>query len=177
MDLEKVRAKTVDLLLQVVPDRPRALKIETQILNWAIKHCLCHGYGVWDEEKRSMVVYWEHPHVRHMYRCKAVNTVQCLKRHPSAQHRLLAKRLTVKTLIFDKPWAVVPEMWEKSFEAAAHRQLRREIVGETSFDGLLECNRCKSRKVTYCILQTRAADEASTVFAYCTNCSKRWKTS
>jgi len=42
-------------------------------------------------------------------------------------------------------------------------------------DSLLQCFKCKKRKVVDYQLQTRSGDEGMTVFAYCTACGNRWK--
>ncbi|KAI6354969.1 hypothetical protein MCOR25_008402 [Pyricularia grisea] len=37
------------------------------------------------------------------------------------------------------------------------------------------CRFCPSKKVRYTTLQTRGADEGSTVFYFCEGCSQKWK--
>lgn len=39
----------------------------------------------------------------------------------------------------------------------------------------IKCARCGSTDVSFEFSQTRSADEGTTVFCYCTACSKRWK--
>lgn len=41
-------------------------------------------------------------------------------------------------------------------------------------EGMFECGNCKSKKVYTMSKQTRAGDEATTVFAKCINCKKSW---
>ena len=38
-----------------------------------------------------------------------------------------------------------------------------------------KCNRCHKRQCTYYEMQTRSADEPTTIFITCLNCGKRWK--
>ena len=42
-------------------------------------------------------------------------------------------------------------------------------------DGLLQCGKCKSRKIDQVEVQTRSGDEAATLFCLCTACGNRWK--
>ena len=42
-------------------------------------------------------------------------------------------------------------------------------------EGVLECSKCGSRKTYSYSKQTRAGDEATTVFAVCGNCRATWK--
>jgi len=39
----------------------------------------------------------------------------------------------------------------------------------------VKCARCGSTDISFEFSQTRSADEGTTVFCYCTKCSKRWK--
>jgi DNA-directed RNA polymerase subunit M/transcription elongation factor TFIIS len=39
----------------------------------------------------------------------------------------------------------------------------------------IKCARCGSTDISFEFSQTRSADEGTTVFCYCTACSKRWK--
>lgn len=42
-------------------------------------------------------------------------------------------------------------------------------------DAGLRCSRCNSTDIAFDFLQTRSADEGTTVYCNCTSCSKRWK--
>ena len=43
-------------------------------------------------------------------------------------------------------------------------------------EGVMECTKCGSKKTYSYTKQTRGGDEATTVFAICSNCNARWKT-
>jgi len=42
-------------------------------------------------------------------------------------------------------------------------------------EGVLQCNKCGSKKTFSFSKQTRGGDEGTTVFAQCANCGVRWK--
>ena len=42
-------------------------------------------------------------------------------------------------------------------------------------DAGIRCARCKSSNISFDFLQTRSADEGTTVYCTCTVCQKRWK--
>lgn len=44
-------------------------------------------------------------------------------------------------------------------------------------EGDFQCKKCKKKKCTYFLLQTRAADEGFTTFITCMECGHRWKQS
>lgn len=49
-----------------------------------------------------------------------------------------------------------------------------EPTGDLPEKGI-KCARCGSTDISFEFSQTRSADEGTTVFCYCTACSKRWK--
>ena len=163
--MTETRGRAARLLQGAIGDAALADKVEKHVFNWALTHCKSHGHEL----------YWENRAFRHAYTSKAVNVRQTLLLHADVLERLCSRRLGAKTLVFGKPWEIKPEKWEGAFERAAHRQMRREQLMEQSFDGILTCGSCKSKKVMYSMAQTRSADEPMTVFAFCTECSRRWK--
>ena len=42
-------------------------------------------------------------------------------------------------------------------------------------EGILQCDKCKNRKILYITRQTRSLDEPTTVFARCIKCNHSWK--
>jgi DNA-directed RNA polymerase subunit M/transcription elongation factor TFIIS len=61
--------------------------------------------------------------------------------------------------------------------------IQQKIEEEESFiikpfeieEGVLECNKCGSKKTYSYTKQTRSGDESTTVFAVCCNCNSKWK--
>ena len=43
-------------------------------------------------------------------------------------------------------------------------------------DGVIECNKCGSKRTYSYTKQTRSGDEATTVFSVCAKCGAKWKT-
>lgn len=43
-------------------------------------------------------------------------------------------------------------------------------------DGVIECNKCGSKRTYSYTKQTRSGDEATTVFSVCAQCGAKWKT-
>lgn len=95
---------------------------------------------------------------------------QILTNHASIQVLRYFVRMT--------PQQMYPHLW-----APVYLELRRKAMrGEPEdvcrdLEGLYQCTRCKSKRTTYTLIQTRSADEPSTAFVLCGNCGKRWKMS
>ena len=65
--------------------------------------------------------------------------------------------------------------WKEKIEhqkSIEQRQL--EGIKSMATDQFL-CTRCYKRECTYYEMQTRSADEPTTVFITCLNCGKNWK--
>jgi DNA-directed RNA polymerase subunit M/transcription elongation factor TFIIS len=75
----------------------------------------------------------------------------------------------------------IPAREEIARREEAHRVSRallRDLTqGEIADipDAGVKCKRCKSNDIAYDFLQTRSADEGTTIFCTCRKCGKRWK--
>ena len=65
-----------------------------------------------------------------------------------------------------------PGLFEKF---AKEKAIRNNINSGALESDLFKCTRCKKNHCSYYELQTRSADEATTVFITCLNCGKRWR--
>lgn len=75
-----------------------------------------------------------------------------------------------------------PELWFIGTDEAQKRhQWRLEaypkhiVASDEIEDSILQCPKCKQRKVDYYQKQTRGADEPMTIFANCLHCGYRWR--
>jgi len=70
-------------------------------------------------------------------------------------------------------------LWNNDFFETYRKSLIEQdnfIISPFEIDeGVLECNKCNSKKTFSYTKQTRAGDESTTVFAVCANCGAKWK--
>jgi len=81
---------------------------------------------------------------------------------------VLVPHLPAKEAIFAKEE-------ERKKSAALLKDLTQGEAAEVSPDAGLRCKKCGSNDITHEFLQTRSADEGTTIFCTCTKCKKRWK--
>ena len=70
------------------------------------------------------------------------------------------------------------------WNSASFREIKYNIEEQDNFivkpfeieEGVMECTKCGSKKTYSYTKQTRGGDEATTVFAICSECNARWKT-
>jgi DNA-directed RNA polymerase subunit M/transcription elongation factor TFIIS len=70
---------------------------------------------------------------------------------------------------------IFPERWRDIVDKNKLRFKAAYEVKQVAMSDMIQCSRCKSRKVSYYELQTRSGDEASTLFMNCLICGKKWK--
>ncbi len=58
---------------------------------------------------------------------------------------------------------------------AVLRDLAQGDAEEDAPDAGVRCQRCGSSEITVGLLQTRSADEGTTIYCTCAGCGKRWK--
>lgn len=168
---------------------PGVRNAEKSVYNWAVKCIRDSG------DQAS----WENLAFRRLYRGKVHCLTQELSRAEMAQVDLevtdgqvkvriqtapqLVCRLRHKELEMRKLASYPPEvLWPegpcaKTMLKLRERDLQREKAkaAEIEYNGLFVCGRCKSRKTTFYLLQTRSADEPMTAFITCMSCGHKWK--
>lgn len=165
---QKARAKLAAALGDS-SDPTLAEHVEISAFNYTLAACKARGVS-----RR-----WEEPRFRDAYSHKILSLEFNLKnpKNPRLLERVTSGEMGPKKLVSAMPYDTFPEIWEVFYERAAERQLRRMLCNDAAGapDGMFQCSKCKSRKTTYTLLQTRSADEPATVFYVCLSCGKRWK--
>ena len=167
---ETVRKWTIDKLNSVIRNKPISKKVEKGIYNYSINIC----------EKRSVVRRWDNPKFKKIYVDKVISTYVNLNPKSYIGNGRLLKRLKEKE--FDPmdlatldTQTLFPENWKELIDEKTKRdRILYEVRTEQATD-IYKCGRCKKKMCTYYELQTRSADEPTTIFVTCLNCGKRWK--
>lgn len=168
---------------------PTARNVERSVYNWAVQTTRERGEGS----------SWENRLFHLRYKSKLTGLLQELKRSPMVGltlevkdgrvvasltpapqlvHRLRRKELEAKNLArypADVLWPDGP------MAAAIFKHRARDLAMEAAkakeedYSGMFTCGRCKSKRTTFYLLQTRSADEPMTAFITCISCGNRWK--
>jgi transcription elongation factor S-II len=98
---------------------------------------------------------------------------------PVKNHRLLRRCLEGEFALEHIPTMSAYDMFPERWQELADKQLIREqkiLEGNKRMaTDEYKCNRCHKRECTYYEMQTRSADEPTTIFITCLNCGKRWR--
>jgi hypothetical protein len=141
-------------------DLPTASCLERACYNTAIDMC----------RREGVVPEWGSPFFEACY--KALSTQ--MRRNLPVLKELCGAGVDPAVAILTPSWEMYPEVWEKELRVNAMRNIS---YGDTPKPNtcVFACPRCKSRECRYFELQTRGADEPSTMFVLCTACGKRWR--
>jgi len=123
--------------------------------------------------------FWDNPRLRYRYTTKALSLAYNLRTNDALRAKVAEGTLDGAKVLAMKPWEMKPELWEAAFDAVAKRELRNSEYNPdpaTVPDGAYTCGKCKSKKTSFYMVQTRSADEPSTVFVQCLMCRTRWRT-
>ena len=155
-----------------------ARNLEKHIHNWTIAECT----------KIRMVPCCENPKVVQIYsdKCKALlcnlDPARTHVKNPNLIHRVCTQEISLQDLVYECTHRdYFPERYVE-YDAECEREEQKiaefkRSQEEDLHDGLLKCRRCKSMKTTYTMVQTRSADEPSTLKVQCQKCGLRWSQS
>lgn len=70
---------------------------------------------------------------------------------------------------------IFPERWNNIIEKNKLRFKAAYEIKQVAMTDMVQCSRCKGKKISYYELQTRSGDESMTIFMNCLICGKKWK--
>jgi len=89
--------------------------------------------------------------------------------------KLKTKKLSYNNFIYYKPWELCSEQWKLIIE---EQNKTDKIVMDktpTFTTTKFTCSKCKNNECKTYSLQTRSADEPTTIFVNCIKCDNTWK--
>ena len=87
------------------------------------------------------------------------------------------KKLTPYQLVYNKPWELYTEHWKDIVEEQNKND--KIVIDKTAEFTTTQftCSKCKNNECKTYSLQTRSADEPTTIFVNCIKCNNTWKMS
>ena len=163
MDVRTLMKTELSEVIQQVPDL--VVATEQALFNWTIDKA----------DAKEIPKYWQCKEFRMLYKEKMRSILFNLKnpKNPRLLQSLLEGITKPERLLEMTPQELDPGLWKPYYDKIEAKDLLRS--GNTVPEGILQCGRCKSKRVVWYQMQTRSADEPMTVFANCSECGKRWK--
>lgn len=151
----------IELILQ---NKTMSINLEKGIFNYTIKQA----------NIKKIVKKWENTCFVQLYidRFRSIY----FNLNESIQQQLHNGHLTPQIVAFMTHQEFAPEKWQSLIDKKKKRDLTKFTNNIEASTDMFTCKKCKSKRCTYYELQTRSADEPSTIFVTCLDCGKRWKT-
>jgi transcription elongation factor S-II len=162
---ENVRSKLIEKIGKSndIPDI-FIFNLEIGIFNYALK----------DATNQKIIKKWDNPAFVTIYMDR-LRTIYTNLQNTELIKTIKLGDLTPKALAFMTHQEMNPEQWKVMIEKKIKRDASRYSTNIEAMTEMFTCKKCKSKKCTYYELQTRSADEPSTIFITCLDCGKHWK--
>lgn len=150
------------------------VEIEKGIYNWSIMFA----------DRKSITKSWNDPRFINAYVNKARSILTLLADDSYINTDSSFKTITSQIkdgdlkpydMAFMKPYELVPSKWEEYIDRKHKKDDNICNSRQIAKTDLFKCGKCKKRECSYYELQVRSADESSTIFVTCLNCSHRWR--
>ena len=169
----RTKARTLSKNLISELNDNQIIELEKSIYNWSINYA----------EKKNVIKSWSDKRFMNIYVSK-LKTILCYLSRNSYIYKheyknilldkILNNEINISDIVFMKPHNVIPEKWEDSIQKLSkisENSVNKQIAKTDQF----KCSKCKKRECSYYELQVRSADESTTIFVTCLNCSHRWR--
>ncbi len=161
-----IRENMVEMMSNLFPEttNPHIIpNIEKSIYNYTIQFATTH----------KIIRTWKNPTFVSVYKDKCRSVYFNLT--PAIIADLLSGKILAKDLAFLTHQQLNPELWNSLIELKEKRDDHLINFKEQASTTLFNCRKCHSNRCTYYEMQTRSADEPTTIFITCLDCGKNWK--
>ncbi len=132
------------------------------------------NYAIGEATKLKLIKKWENPTFVTLY-VNRLRTIYTNLQNQDLVKMLQTEEISAPTLAFMTHQEMNPEHWKDMIERKMKRDAAKYSTHVEAMTDMFVCKKCKSRRCTYYELQTRSADEPSTIFISCVDCGKHWK--
>ena len=141
-----------------------ATNLEIGIFNYAIK----------EATQRKIVKKWENPHFVSIYIDRLRSIYMNLK-NDNLKNLIHNGDIEPKQIGFMTHQEFKPDQWRELIEKKMKRDASKYNNNIQASTNMYTCRKCKSTRCTHYEMQTRSADEPSTIFVTCLDCGKHWR--
>jgi len=158
---DNIRSKINPVLGLEISD---ATNLEIGIFNYAVK----------EATQRKIVKKWENPHFVSIYIDRLRSIYMNLK-NDNIKTLIRNGEIEPKQLAFMTHQEFKPDKWRELIEKKMKRDASKYNTNIQASTNMYTCRKCKSTRCTHYEMQTRSADEPSTIFVTCLDCGKHWR--
>jgi len=165
------REKILDFIIKKTNlDKISAKDLEIGIYNWCINY----------SDNHKIIKNWDNQKFVNLYLEKSRSTLSNIDKNSYIENERLLTRLLEKEFLpheipFMKPQNVFPERWNDTLDIYLKKYENAYENKVVAMTDMYRCGKCGKRQCTYYEMQTRSADESSSIFIRCVNCGNGWR--
>ena len=155
-------------LLDLPVTDTKCINLEKTIHNWAILK---------SKELCDVPASDNHRHVNR-YKTKFLEIQTCMRKAPTLKDDIVSGKLKVSDIVTTPPHVLWPDgPLAIQINESVKKSMKKDynVANEINYKGAFKCGKCRQWKTTYYEMQTRSADEPTTVFITCHLCNSHWK--
>jgi len=157
---ENVRTK----LTPILGDEVLSTNLEKGIYNYSIK----------EANSKKIIKKWDNPYFSQLY-VDRLRSVYLNLKNMELLEQVKNKEITPQTLAFMTHQEMNPGQWKTLIEQKMKRDANKFTTNIQASTDMFTCRRCKSKRSSFFEMQTRSADETSTIFITCLDCGGKSK--
>jgi transcription elongation factor S-II len=125
--------------------------------------------AIYDNVGDNVVQVWS-PHFKAMYLKKLQTIMYNLRANPALRLHTPLKAIARMT-----HQEMNPDLWTAYMKRKTDRDKFRTSQTLQASTDMYTCGNCKKSECVYTEVQTRSADESTTIFVRCVNCNNHWR--
>lgn len=141
-----------------------AINLEKGIHNWALK----------EASNKRVVKKWNNPFFVQIY-LDHLRSIYINLKSDRLIKMVNAGEIKAQEIAFMTHQEICPEKWEELIKAKSIRDKNKFEEKLEAMTDRFTCRKCRSKRCSYYLIQTRSADEPMTVFITCLDCGTRMK--
>lgn len=166
---KKIGQKIEDIFVKTSTENPKegniSINIEKGIFNFAIR----------EAKIKKIIAKWENPGFVALYISRLRSIMFNLEDNQDLIHSLNTGEVDVPMFSKMTHQEFQPEKWKEMIERRIMKNASKYEDNMQASTDMFTCRKCRSKRCTYYEMQTRSADEPSTIFITCLNCGKNWR--
>ena len=133
-----------------------------------------YNYSIKEAISRKIPRKWDNPIFVQIY-IDRLKTIYINLKNPDIIQQIRTNELLPQTFAFMTHQEMKPEHWSALIDLKIKRDESKFVTQVESTTTMFICGKCKKNNCSFYELQTRSADEPTTVFISCLECGKKWK--
>uniref|UniRef100_A0A6C0I1C0 TFIIS-type domain-containing protein n=1 Tax=viral metagenome TaxID=1070528 RepID=A0A6C0I1C0_9ZZZZ len=134
-----------------------------------------YNYTIKEANTKKIIKKWENTKFVHLYIDRLRSVYTNIKKSEDLLIQIQNGDILPQNVAFMTHQEMNQDQWRLLIEQKIKRDASKYTTKVEASTDMYTCKKCKSKKCTYYELQTRSADESTTIFVSCLNCGKNWR--